>query len=135
MQINEVFNIYSGKHNFTIGTNFEKFQFDNSFNLTGYGSRVFFPDITISDAESVFKSNDFKAEVAAARKASSDNKWALAETNVGQWSAFFQDEWELTKKLTMTAGLRFDIPLYFDTKEKMIENIDPARNCCSFAPQ
>ncbi|MEP7321189.1 MAG: carboxypeptidase regulatory-like domain-containing protein [Saprospiraceae bacterium] len=130
LQINEVFNIYSGKHNFTIGTNFEKFQFDNSFNLTGYGSRVFFPDIAIGDVESVFKSNDFKAEVAAARKTGHDNKWALAETNVGQWSAFIQDEWELTKKLTMTAGLRLDVPLYFDTKEKMIENLDPARNCC-----
>lgn len=131
-QINEVFNIYTGKHNFTLGTSFEKFQFNNSFNLTGYGARVFFPDINISDAETVFKSADFKKEVADAKSAfesnTSKNTWALAETNLGQWSGFVQDEWELSDKLTMTAGVRIDMPLYFDSKSKMEESI--ARNCC-----
>ena len=62
-QLNDAFNIYTGKHNFTFGVAFEKFSFDNSFNLTGYGSRVFFPDIPIGEVESVFKSADFKKEL------------------------------------------------------------------------
>ena len=54
--------------------------------------------------------------------------WALAETNVGQISFYGQDRWEATDNLTVTVGIRFDRPEYFDTSEKVQENID--RNCC-----
>jgi hypothetical protein len=36
-QITNNFNIYAGKHTITFGTSLERFSFDNSFNLTGYG--------------------------------------------------------------------------------------------------
>jgi hypothetical protein len=54
--------------------------------------------------------------------------WALAETNIGQWGVYVQDEWQATDNLTLTLGVRADVPLYFDTPEKIQENID--RNCC-----
>lgn len=70
----------------------------------------------VNDAKAAFETNN------------KNNTWALAETNLGQWSAFIQDEWSLTEKLTLTAGIRLDVPMYFNTKEKIEENI--ARNCC-----
>ncbi len=125
-------NIFSGKHTFTIGTSLERFDFNNSFNLTGYGARVFFPDIPIADAAKVIKSKEFADEVAGAKKAFADNNakntWALAETNLGQWSLYAQDEFAVSNKFNLTYGLRMDMPLYFNTAEKIQENID--KNCC-----
>lgn len=132
LQINDNLNIYLNKHTLTVGASLERFDFDNSFNLTGYGSRVFFPDIPIEDFASVASSQAFADEVAAARAAAVENDkngtWALAETDLGQLAFYAQDEIALTEKLVVTVGLRTDIPLYFDTKEKIEENI--ARNCC-----
>lgn len=131
-QFTDNFNIYLKGHTLTIGTSFERFEFDNSFNLTGYGARVFFPDVDISEVATVVNSPEFKQEVADARAAFENNNkngtWALAETNLGQWSFYAQDEWSVNKQLTVTIGLRSDMPLYFDTKELIQENID--RNCC-----
>ena len=126
-QINDNFNIYAGAHTITIGGSLERFDFNNSFNLTGYGARVFFPDIDINDFEAFINSGDFDAEVDAARQAFIDNNandtWALAETNLGQLAFYAQDEWAASEKLTLTLGIRMDMPLYFDTKEKIEENI------------
>lgn len=132
IQINDNLNLYLGKHTLTIGGSLEKFSFNNSFNLTGYGSRVFFPDVDIADFDALVSSADFAAEVQTARDLFRDNNandtWALAETNLGQLAFYAQDEWAASEKLVLTLGLRADMPLYFDTPEKIEENI--ARNCC-----
>jgi hypothetical protein len=130
LQITDNFNIYAGNHTLTFGGSLEKFDFDNSFNLTGYGARVFFPDVDINAAEALIKSADFGKEVQGAKDAFAANKWALAETNLGQAGIYAQDEWSVNNKLNLTYGVRVDIPLYFDTAEKIKENIDASRNCC-----
>ena len=135
-QINDNLNLYLGKHTVTVGSSLEKFSFDNSFNLTGYGARVFFPDVAIDTFVQFVNKGGLDGEVAAAKKAAVDNEngshqfgnWALAETNLGQFAIYGQDEITVNKKLTVTAGLRIDMPLYFDTKTKMEESIK--RNCC-----
>jgi hypothetical protein len=128
--IQDNFNIYLNNHTLTIGGAFEKYQFDNSFNLTGYGARVFFPNVDIKDFEALANNADFAKEVADAKTSfnnnNSKNSWALAETNIGQISGYVQDEINVNDKLTVTAGLRVDVPQYFDTKDKLVENI--ARN-------
>jgi len=128
LQIKNNFNLYAGKHTWTFGTAFERFNFDNSFNLTSYGFRVFFPGVDIADAPDLIRSADFAGEVQAARDAFSNNNssdsWALAETNLGQWSAYIQDEIQANDQLSLTFGLRFDLPLYFNTADLIQENID-----------
>ncbi|MEZ4940359.1 MAG: carboxypeptidase regulatory-like domain-containing protein [Saprospiraceae bacterium] len=127
-QINNNFTIYSGKHTVTLGGSLERFDFNNSFNLTGYGTRVFFPDIPIENFQAFINSGDFDAEVQAAEDAYMNNNlndsWALAETNLGQFALYAQDEWALSSKLVLTAGLRMDMPLYFNTPDLIQENID-----------
>ncbi|MFT4667252.1 MAG: hypothetical protein ACI8YQ_004149 [Polaribacter sp.] len=127
-QITNNFNIYAGKHTITLGTAFERFDFNNSFNLTSYGFRVFCCDVPIEDFETLILSGDFDEEVDAARAAdianNANNTWALAETTLGQWSIYGQDEIAINDKLTVTAGLRIDVPLYFDTADKIQESID-----------
>jgi hypothetical protein len=137
LQISNNFNIYAGDHTFTIGASLEKFDFDNSFNLGTYAG-VFGPEF--SSPEAFLDSLDAGvidpwvtgAEETFAANGGADGElgegWALAETNVGQLAAYIQDEWAVNPKLTLTAGIRMDMPLYFDTAEKIQENID--RACC-----
>jgi len=126
-QANNNFDIYAGKHTITLGGSFERFDFNNSFNLTGYGFGVFgsFPSVAAFLNE--VNSGAFDDDVQGARNAfannNTNNTWALAETNVGQAAAYAQDKWEITNKFTLTYGLRMDLPLYFDTKDKVEENI------------
>jgi hypothetical protein len=134
IQATNNFNVYLKGHTLTIGTSLERFDFDNSFNLTGYGARVFFPDVDIADFPTFVNSAEFKQEVADAKAAFETNNregtWALAETTLGQWAFYAQDEWSVNDRLTLTIGLRSDLPLYFDTKDKIEENLAPERNCC-----
>jgi Carboxypeptidase regulatory-like domain len=132
LQINDNLNFYLGKHTVTVGASFEKFSFDNSFNLTGYGFGVFNnPGVGIDTFVQFVNKGGLDGDVAFARKTFENNEkaegifggWALAETNLGQVAFYGQDEIAVNKKLTITAGLRIDAPLYFDTEEKMAESI------------
>ncbi|MFZ9003217.1 MAG: TonB-dependent receptor [Robiginitalea sp.] len=132
-QITDNLSIFANDHTFTIGFSFEKFQFDNSFNLGAYGAQgVFFPTTTITDfpqfAASGALQNAFNTAIASDRSLSANGTgnpggWSLAETNVGQFAFYLQDEWNLSQDFKLTYGIRFDKPLYFDTAEKVRENI------------
>lgn len=131
-QIKNDLSIFSGKHTWTFGTALERFDFDNSFNLGVYSGAFFDQEIDINNIEEYITSGGLDDAAAAAQGAFSTNNaegtWALAETNLGQWSIYGQDEIQVNDKLNVTLGLRIDIPLYFDTADKIQENID--RNCC-----
>ena len=135
LQFTNNFDIYSGDHTFTLGVSFEKFNFDNSFNLTSYGAFAGpagtfggFADVASFEAYVAAGSlttliNDAETEFATNNNA---DTWALAETNVGQAAFYAQDKWEVNSNLTVTAGIRFDKALYFNTPELAQENIDRA---------
>jgi len=126
-----------GNHTYTAGLAYEKFEFDNSFNLGVFGGTFGFPlnngtfgnfpsvqeflnytnpggliDTMIQDAEAL---ND---------TFNNTDGWALAETNVGQLSFYLQDEWDVNDNFKLTYGLRFDKPLFFDSDEKAQDVID-----------
>jgi len=135
-------NFVKGDHTFTVGVSYEKFEFDNSFNLGAYGAQgVFFPTADIQSfrdaagdpaAEAglvAFYQGLFNDAIAAnsslnAAGLGNPGGWALAETNVGQLAFYAQDEWNVTEDFKLTYGVRFDRPLYFDTATKIQENID-----------
>lgn len=133
-QITDNLNFYKGNHTYTVGFSFEKFQFDNSFNLGAFGAQgVFFPTTTITDFPDFASSGDlqtaFDDAIAASNSLEANGTgnpggWALAETNVGQLSFYLQDQWDATENFKLTYGLRFDRPLYFDTADKIRENIE-----------
>ena len=127
-QVTNNLNFFVGNHTYTVGFSYEKFQFDNSFNLTGYGFDLF-GSVDIND----FDANNYAATIAAAQATFNANNqvpdgtpggWALAETNVGQLAFYVQDEWNVTDNFKLTYGVRFDKPLFFDTGDKIRENID-----------
>ncbi len=149
LQFTDNLNIYSGDHTFTVGTSFEKFGFDNSFNLDAYGG-TFGPLPGASSVQSFIDSVNAGAldAVVAAAQATFDRNggdngpegpenlgdpgWALAQVNIGQWAVYVQDEWQATDDLAITLGVRMDLPLYFNTDELVQENLN--RQCC-YAPE
>ena len=139
-QFSNNLNIVKGDHNYTIGFSFEKFEFDNSFNLGVYGGAgVFFPQYGsvadfLADAGPGGGVATALSDATAAHNALEANGdgvaggWALAETNVGQLAFYVQDEWNVSENFKLTYGVRFDKPLFFDSAQKAQELID--RNCC-----
>jgi hypothetical protein len=132
LQLTDNLNFYLGKNTITVGATLEKFEFDNSFNLGVYGGNfplgTFGPGYgSVSEfLGEVAKGNvtkDLQAAKATEANNNSKNTWALAETNMGQLGVYAQDEIQVSSKLTVTAGLRMDKPLYFDTQKKIDENI------------
>jgi hypothetical protein len=131
-QISNKFSIYAGAHTITVGTSLEAFLFNNSFNLGAYDNGLTdgmggtfgtgYPSVaTFLDS---LNTGTIDAAAANASTTFDNNTWALAETNLGQLALYFQDEWTFNEKLTIYAGVRFDVPLYFNTSDKIFDNID-----------
>ncbi len=126
-QIRNDFNVYLKNNTLTFGLSYERFDFNNSFNLNAYGGT--FGDLPSMQAFlDTVGTPGFRSAVESARSTYSENnaknKWALAETNVGQMAFYAQDEIQVGKKLTLTLGLRLDRPEFFNTSEKVRENLD-----------
>lgn len=127
-QISDNLNITKGDHNFTVGFSFEKFMFKNSFNLKGYGFDVF-GSVDINDFDaSTYQQTVLDAQATFATKNALedgvDGGWNLAETNVGQFAFYGQDEWNVSEDFKLTYGIRFDKPLFFNTSEMAQKFID-----------
>ena len=103
--------LYRGRHTFTLGANYEHFNFFNSFNLFRHG---FFPAQSFASVADFLAATDpgnpnqvdFRASIG-----SGPFKGELIE--VGQLSAYAQDELLVTDRLNLTFGLRVDFPMYF----------------------
>ncbi len=147
LQLTNNMHFFEGDHIYTVGFSFEKFMFDNSFNLGAYGAQgVFFPSGDINDFRNTVGNPATEAALVAVYQARFDaaraahasltangegnvGGWAFTETNVGQLAFYIQDEWEVNENFKFTYGIRFDKPLYFDSTQKAQEVIDVA--CCT----
>ena len=128
LQFSDNMNFFKGDHTFTLGFSFEKFQFENSFNLTAYGFDLFGSvDINSFDANNYIGAIQNAQNVFAANNAVPEGTpggWTLSETNVGQMAFYVQDEWNASDRFKLTYGVRIDKPLFFDSAEKAQEVID-----------
>jgi hypothetical protein len=136
-QITNNLNIAKGDHNYTVGFSFEKFEFDNSFNLGVYGLNdplrgsvgAFGSDFANMDGFRAGISSGLLADAFAAAQNTFNNNnandsWALAETNVGQLAFYVQDDWNINDNFKFSYGVRFDKPLFFDSAQKAQDVID-----------
>lgn len=143
-QITNNIEIYSGDHTITIGTNFERFDFDNSFNLgvyepfeafgpidgntEAYSGGTFGPGFSSVQNFLAFVNSGQMQRIANYSQGvfdtnTANDSWALAESTIGQFAFYVQDNWQVNDRLNLTFGLRMDVPLYFDTHDKIRENI------------
>lgn len=106
------FNIYKGKHNFTIGTHNEFYKVDNlflAFNFGWYeydGLSSFLNDENASFFQRVFSLRD---------NVVGDDSQAIASFTGGQIGFYVQDEIQMSERFKLTAGIRLDVPYFSDT--------------------
>ncbi len=107
LQFTDNITYFANKHTITGGVNFEKFYFENSFNLFYYQQHIY---NSVADFLATTKVGgvDYNAEVAAANL----RPYALPIIDVAQLGVYAQDEWQVNNKLKMTFGLRIDVPIY-----------------------
>jgi outer membrane receptor protein involved in Fe transport len=113
------FTFYKKNHTITLGTSYESFKFANSFNIVGYGFNMFLGDIDINDFKAqvptsgnIYGFTNLDAFVKYSKGAAAANVWNLYKITVAQLSAYVQDEWQVTDRLKLTAGVRIDKPAY-----------------------
>ena len=131
-QVTDIMTYSVKNHTITGGFSFEKFMFDNSFNLGAYGYGdargyvgAFFGDFADMSAFDAAIANGLLSDAQTNAEGVYDAaNWSLAELNVGQLAFFFQDEWNASDVLKLTFGLRADMPIYFNSSEKAQEFID-----------
>ncbi len=118
-QFTDNFTWFKGKHAITLGANFERFGFFNSFNIFRNG--VFFlPAPPVSIGTTFSSVDDFMDATDPNNPDQIDlNSFVGAgpfkgeNIAVGQLSVYTQDEFVVAPRFNLTYGLRVDFPMYF----------------------
>lgn len=100
---------YTGKHALVVGTHNEFYRFSNLFIQDAYGSYFFdSPDDFYAGKIKQYRFAEANVGVTG------DPRWASA-FSAGMLGFYFQDNFNVSRNLDLTFGLRMDIPLIFDT--------------------
>jgi hypothetical protein len=115
LTVTDNFEIYKGRHTFTIGTHNEFYSVYNLFIRQNYGVYEY-------DSLSQFMNNmdatEFYRSYSLVDDITGDGSAAAAEFSGAQFGIYGQDEFQVNENFKLTLGLRFDMPLYFsDTRE------------------
>lgn len=116
-QLNDIFTMFKGAHTLTVGTQntFNKFQ--NGFAPNYYGAYQFASLADFYASANNGTANASRYELRYSARANGEFPYAdIASLQLG---FFAQDKWNVRNNLTLTAGLRADIPLFQD---KFIDN-------------
>jgi hypothetical protein len=109
LEINDNFNIFAGKHVVTLGTNNEIFRFDNLFVQSTEG-RYDFPSVQ-SFLDNTTTGTGFRYRQNFALPGGRPT----AKFGAAQVGVFVPDEYSILDNFRLTGGIRFDLPVYFDS--------------------
>ncbi len=124
-QASDIFNYNLNNHTFTLGFNFEKFSFVNSFNLFGYGFDLF-GGYTMQQFRDAINDGTIAQKIANAKATDAAGNWNITKLDVGQLGTFLQDEIQVNDYFKFAVGLRVDKPMYFNTENYIEEKIAEA---------
>ncbi len=119
LTINDNFEIFKGKHTVTIGANLEFYRAENLFIPFNYGNYTFSSVASFLNEE---QSTNFNSSYSLVDNVSGDESSAIAAFNSGIAGIYVQDKFQIRNNLSVTVGLRADLPYYEDTPENMFFN-------------
>ncbi len=106
-EVTDNFKFSFGKHNLTLGTHNEFFQFRNLF-INNVAGRWTFNNLAD------YVNNATPRQVQATISRIAGNPSPAAEFNAAQLGFYAQDEFEAARGLRLTVGLRMDLPIFGD---------------------
>lgn len=114
LQLTNNFSYFSGRHVYTVGVNYESFQFFNSFNIFRHGLfGLPFAATTMFSLDQFFDATDpNSANFLDLNNMVGGGFFKGEEIDVAQFSIYAQDEFLVNDKLSLTYGLRVDMPMY-----------------------
>lgn len=117
--VDDEFNIFKGKHSFTLGTHNEFYSFYNLFVQNIYGSYGY---KTLANFETIGLPGEIAPNFYAVGYSfdGTDNpsqSKGAASFDAMQLGFYGQDQYQVTNTLQVTAGLRLDIPVFSDTPQ------------------
>ncbi|MBL7727217.1 MAG: TonB-dependent receptor, partial [Dinghuibacter sp.] len=116
-QLNDILTLYNGAHTFTFGTQNTFNKFRNGFAPNYYGAYQFASLTDFYNNVNNGTANATRYELRySARK---NGEFPYADVSAAQLGFFAQDKWTPNNRFTLTAGIRFDIPVF---KQNFIAN-------------
>ena len=112
VEINDDVTFLKGKHTFTIGTHNEFLHFLNVFVQNLYGNYEFAAATTAGAIQNL---SDGFAQLYSRNFSNTTNPLEPAEFSVRQFGVYAGDQWRVRPNLTLTYGVRLDIPNFPDT--------------------
>lgn len=115
-QLSDIFTMYKGKHEITIGTQNYYKTFLNGFAPNYNGNYRF---NTLSDFYASAKDGlPTASRYALSYATTKDKSFPYAKVNMLELGAFIQDKWSVTNFFTFTYGVRIDLPVIGSTFDK-----------------
>ncbi len=137
LQFQDNFSVYTDKHDVTFGVTVQKYNSDNGFS-PGLQSAYVYNSLTDFYADA----NGYLANPNRTVAPVTLNRFQVRYANIPNlvlpiqplevmtYGAYLQDDWRVTRKLKVTAGLRFDLPVFSNTAFN-----NPQANALSFRDQ
>ncbi len=111
LTITDNFEIYQGRHKITIGTHNEFSSSKNLFFANNYGYYEF---DSVNDFITGGAPSNYQRGYSLLEKGAGNSSGGAAEFSVAQVGVYFQDEVDVTDNFKISAGLRFDAPMWED---------------------
>lgn len=108
LSVTDNLKLYRGDHTITIGTHNEFYSIRNVFIGQNYGSYDF---DSVDDFLSNAAPSDYDRSYSLVDGIAGDETSAAADFDAMQLGFYGQDEWAVSNKFTLTAGLRIDVPI------------------------
>ncbi len=106
LEVTDDFTMIKGNHTLTLGTHNEFFKFENLFIQDVYGTYFFNSNADLAAGNAARYQVNFNN----GSDPRGSTKWAAQ-----QWGLYAGDQWRVSNKLTLTLGLRFDLPRLTDS--------------------
>jgi hypothetical protein len=107
--ITDNFSIYKGKHTITLGTHNEFYNIYNLFIRQNFGAYDF---NSLEDFMADKPARQYDRSFSLVDSKTGDGSDAAAKFNAMQLGFYVQDEFQVNDKFLITAGLRFDMPIF-----------------------
>jgi outer membrane receptor for ferrienterochelin and colicin len=119
-EVTDDFSLIKGNHTITVGTHEEFFKFDNLFVQDVYGTYFFNSIDTPGDAHSLASGNAARYQVQFGTPGFNP----ASQFGAQQWGLYAGDQWRVSNRLTVSLGVRGDLPRLTDkpTFNPLVQN-------------